>query len=116
MNKPKTTLEKRAAAACASIQEAGSGAIEVYWNKSRTWGNCPVIYWCGEKAAYASGCGYDKLSSVLADFLRWLAPDTVLRSGGAGVRSVIEELAALGWELVQTYDGRDEDGFEIKRK
>lgn len=49
--------------------------FDVTWKKSRTWGFCPRAEWqCWfkdgtymEGSEYASGCGYDKLSQVLAD-------------------------------------------------
>ena len=49
--------------------------IDVTWKKSRWWGNCPRAEWrCWlkddtflEGSEYASGCGYDKLSQVVAD-------------------------------------------------
>lgn len=49
--------------------------IDVEWKKSRWWGNCPRAEWrCWFKdgsfmsgSEYASGCGYDKLSQVVAD-------------------------------------------------
>ena len=49
--------------------------IEIEWRKSNTWGFCPVasMRWKDangwhyeERAAYASGCGYDKESTVVA--------------------------------------------------
>jgi len=59
--------------------------IAVEWHRSRTWGNCPKatasVYYAGEYdpvarlpmreqfTATASGCGYDKASSVVADLL-----------------------------------------------
>ncbi len=57
--------------------------INIEWNRSRTWGNCPraeaaVSYADGtferKEGYYASGCGYDKESTVIAqifnDFLK----------------------------------------------
>lgn len=49
--------------------------IDVTWKKSRWWGNCPRAEWeCWfvdgtylHGSEYASGCGYDKLSQVIAD-------------------------------------------------
>ena len=50
-------------------------SFDVTWKRSRTWGNCPRAEWrCWFKdgtymhgSEYASGYGYDKLSTVLAD-------------------------------------------------
>lgn len=50
--------------------------IDITWHKSKTWGMCPSASmswedangWHYEKnAAYASGCGYDKESTVIAE-------------------------------------------------
>ena len=49
--------------------------IDVEWKKSRWWGNCPRAEWeCWfvdgtylHGYEYANGCGYDKLSQVIAD-------------------------------------------------
>ena len=51
--------------------------ISIEWKKSRTWGNCPRAsakiefadgsYKYDDGLYYASGCGYDKESTVIAD-------------------------------------------------
>lgn len=51
--------------------------ITITWNKSRTWGYCPrayaeikykdETYYNTESKYYASGCGYDKKSTVIAE-------------------------------------------------
>ena len=109
-----TTMEKRAKSACDAIRAGNLTCFGVEWVKSRTWGNCPRIMHRGEKAAHASGCGYDKLSAVLCDFLADLVPGGI-PFHGAGVSSVIDFLAKHGWELKHTYDGKSEDAFEIRR-
>lgn len=108
-------LQKRAARACAEIEEQGYGVIFVEWRKSRVYGYCPCILYHREKAAYASGCGYDKLSAVLAEYLEPLVPG-IERCSGAGETSIIEFLAEHGWELKHTYSGNTEDGFTLTRK
>lgn len=58
-----------------SMPNITSLRIEVEWKKSRYWGNCPrAEWWCSfadgtydHGSEYASGCGYDKLSQVVAD-------------------------------------------------
>jgi hypothetical protein len=59
--------------------------ITIEWKKSSTWGNCPRAYaslqfadgsyYTTDNNYYASGCGYDKESTVIAsifnDFLRY---------------------------------------------
>ena len=58
-----------------SMADISELRIDVEWKRSRTWGNCPRAEWtCWFKdgtyangKAYASGYGYDKLSSVVAD-------------------------------------------------
>lgn len=86
----------------------------VYWAKSNVWGLRPRIEWHGKKAARASGCGYDKLSAVLVDFLHPLVPE-VAGCSGAGVGSVIQRMAEHGWKLEHVYEGKTEDGFRIAR-
>lgn len=74
--------------------------INIEWKKSRTWGNCPRAYaelhfhdgsfHRTEDSYYASGCGYDKESTVIAeifnDFMKYklwnLTPEQ--RKGGNG--------------------------------
>jgi hypothetical protein len=111
-----TKLEQRASNACARFVENGRGSFQVFWVTSRTWGNVPHINWHGEKASIASGCGYDKLSTVVAYFLQYLpnAPD-VTRHAGAGIRSLQDYLLTVGWRLEYTYNGRAEDGFELTK-
>ena len=113
-----TKMQKRAHAACEQIKISAAFGMAfkfaILWRRSPTWGYCPTIQYNGEKAAYASGCGYDKASAVLAEFLAPLAPE-VSRHAGAGVSSVIDELSKHGWKLVQTYNGSLEDAFEIRK-
>lgn len=116
VRKPSGLLEKRALAACQEIEREGTGSFAVVWKKSRDYGQCPSISnWHGEKVAHASGCGYDKQSAVLVDLLCWLAPRRVLKSHGAGLRSLQAELRELGWELACDYDGKTEEGYTISR-
>lgn len=112
-----TSMEKRAASFCAKIQADGEGTLNVEWRKSREWSYCPAaLDYRGEKMAYASGCGYDKLSTVLCDALAPLVPDGALHScHGAGVRSVIDRMALYDWTVVQTANGSTFDAFIIKR-
>lgn len=85
------------------------------WKKSATWGRCPSIAYRGEKAAHASGCGYDKESACLCEFLSSLAPDGI-HASGAGFRTVVDKLAMAGWLLEKTYSGATEDGYRLSRK
>ena len=58
-----------------SMADISELRIDVEWKRSRWWGNCPRAEWrCWFKdgsfmdgSEYASGCGYDKLSQVIAD-------------------------------------------------
>lgn len=109
-----TTLEKRAREACQDIERNGGCRFQVYWAESSSWGFCPRIEWRGKKAAHASGCGYDKLSAVISEFLSPLVPE-VARCSGAGISSVTECLAKNGWKLEHTYDGKKEDGFALSK-
>lgn len=110
-----TTLEKRAKAACEQYDKYGGGVFEVHWNKSREWGMCPRISWRGDKAAYAGGYGYDKLSTVLAVYLAFLPGVDLANSAGAGLPAVEDALLKAGWILEHYYDGTAEDGFRLSR-
>ena len=116
--KPRLTqLERRAHAACDTIRRYAQSNdpyhFAVLWKRSATWGLCPSIMYSGQKAAHASGCGYDKLSAVVAEFLSPLCPGVNL-GGGAGIDHVIQTLGACGWELRHLYEGRTEDSFSIR--
>ena len=58
-----------------TMPDISSMRIDVEWKRSAYWGNCPRANWrCWFKhgsfmsgSEYASGCGYDKLSQVVAD-------------------------------------------------
>lgn len=58
-----------------NMADISSLRIDVEWKRSAYWGNCPRAEWrCWFKdgtfmsgSEYASGCGYDKLSQVVAD-------------------------------------------------
>ncbi len=109
-----TTIERRAYNACVYFEESEHGSFQVIWKKSRTWGTIPSISWHGGKASIASGCGYDKLSTVVAYFLQYLkgAPD-VTRYAGVGISSLQTYLLSVGWQLKHVYNGKTEDGFEL---
>lgn len=120
-----TTMEKRAAAMCAEIKSWLTRPGEVYpvaveWARSRMMGHCPRIEYRREKVAHASGCGYCKLSTVLADALCHLAEtedarQRVASAGGAGENTVRERLREIGWDLVSTASGPDFDNYHITR-
>ena len=120
-----TTLERRAAAMCERIRQACQHPGEVFpvtveWAKSSTWGSCPRVEYHGEKVAHASGCGYCKLSTVLADALHWLGDTDEQRhsiacAGGAGVGTVRARLADAGWQLNDISSGKTFDCFTVER-
>ncbi len=84
--------------------------IDVEWKKSRYWGNCPRAEWrCWFKdgsfmsgSEYASGCGYDKLSQVVADVFNKVAKGMAWRKRNSrkkapyGLRHV-GKCADKGW-------------------
>jgi len=121
MKKPRlTTLETRAARALEHLTEPGTAeSFTVEWRKSRTWGNIAVIETGRGKAAEASGCGYDKLSACVVEYLRQLPDPAAVQAirgcSGAGIRSVIDRLAEVGWNLEHVHNGRAEDGFRLSR-
>lgn len=77
--------------------------IEIEWKKSQTWGNCPSASARWETAdgkwhyddnmAYASGCGYDKESTVVAACCNRILCGMLWRKRGA------EEEAPYGVKL-----------------
>lgn len=107
-------IEARAISACNEIKNGMLSDFRMEWRKSYTWGRVAVILYHGEKAAEASGCGYDKESACLAAFLYPLS-DKVGGCGGAGFSTVRDHLATDGWKLEHTYNGKWEDGFRIER-
>ncbi len=118
-----TALERRAKTMCdgfrAQYEKDDGPLIVVKWTKSRTWGMCPSIY-DGDRVAYASGCGYDKLSAVLAEALRWMGETPELRvaisrSSGVGVSRVQETLRAAGWDLRAGYTDSTTDTYSLIR-
>lgn len=102
----------------------------VEWRKSRVWGYNPKLEgWNGSERVIArcSGCGYDKLSTVVADFINrtpamlakiqeltaWSTEhrpygfsgyngSALTASGGVGIGSLIDGLRALGLSVVHT--------------
>jgi hypothetical protein len=110
-------MEARAYRACERIKQGEPYTISVEWRRSRAYGLCPAIETPEGKAAYAGGCGYDKLSAVLCEFLGWLSPRGYLESSGAGESSVVAELAELGYKLSRIAGTKyTVDIFEIRRE
>lgn len=107
-------IEARAIAACEDIKNGRLSDFNMEWRKSATWNRVAVILYRGEKAAEASGCGYDKESACLSSFLYPLS-DKVGGCHGAGFSSVRDALASAGWTLEHTYNGKYEDGYRITR-
>ena len=96
------TKKEQAAAYFCTIVKATTPEIglefTVNWRNHPIWGRCPSIRWCGDLIASAQGCGYDKLSAVLADAFTSLVPDICSQSG-AGFASIREYLQQHGWKL-----------------
>lgn len=107
-------IEARAIAACEAIKNGSLSDFSIEWRKSACWGRVAAITYRGEKAAEASGCGYDKESACLVAFLYPLTKD-IGRCGGAGLRTVQDRLKAAGWILTHTFNGKHEDGYRIER-
>lgn len=116
-----TTVEKRAESYCIHLKQWGSGQVHIEWKKSRTWGNNPVIEnHNGEKCCNVSGCGYCKESTALADVLQFLGEteeehNSIARTGGAGVSSVVEALKAIGWKLEAIARPKTADVYQLSR-
>jgi len=116
-----TTCEQRAKAYCEDIRKHGSTQLVIEWKKSRTWGNNPIIEnHYGEKCCNVSGCGYCKESTALADVLQFLGEtdeqqNSIARTGGAGVSSVVDALKAIGWKLEAIARPKTADVYRIER-
>ena len=111
-----TTTEKRANALCESIRRNDGGSVTVEWIKSATWGSNPRIMHDGEKCTNISGCGYCKHSAALASALCYLGTTeeerrSIARTLGAGVSSVRDALASLGWKLECVASGKSFDAY-----
>jgi hypothetical protein len=113
--------------------------FSIEWKKSRTWGNCPrldafIEYKDGTTArvsSYASGCGYCKESTVIADVFNtalkykiYQMPEGVklpygIRSdyykgfsGGIGVNSYYDIATAIGGEFKRVATGKTFDAYK----
>lgn len=97
--------EQRAQAFISSrVENMGDSGflLEVEWKRSATWGSNPHVYdFDGSDCVDVSGCGYCKLSTAMADVLRFLPgltpeqSDAVWGLGGTGESSVLGKLSAL---------------------
>ena len=105
---------KEVAASILSDRNDSTYSMSMEWKRSRVWGTNPTLTCNGITVAKASGCGYDKESAALVDFLSHLVPEAA-RSSGAGFQSVVDTMAAAGWELKKTYCGIREDGYKLRR-
>ncbi len=120
MKTKQTKTEKRAVEFCEQIIRNKGGSVAVEWTRSRTWGSNPAIRHFGDKCCQVSGCGYDKLSTALADVLRFLFPiDTkehaaIWQTGGCGESSTVETLNQFGWQLEKVSSGKTFDAYTIK--
>ena len=112
--------------------------ISIEWKKSSTWGMNPhaelTVYSKNGYARYkatASGCGYCKLSAVMADVLNqslslrklilnndrlvYGLRDTYFSSGGVGVSTLQNAFDCLGLKLKQTATGKTFDAFAVNK-
>ena len=115
-----TTLEKRAWEFCVDLIRYEGGQFTVEWKKSSMYGHCPSIEYSGAKIAHAGGCGYCKLSAVLAEALAWLGTDSdqrlsIGRTQGAGVSAVQSALLAIGWKLEGIAGSKTSDTFKLTK-
>ena len=122
--------------------------IEVEWRKNRTWGWCPraTMRWKDangewhrmDGSAYASGCGYDKHSTVLAECLNTFknlryavrnknfkkSPYGIYKSiytycyfeGGVGAECYPRIMNWLGYDMQHAVDGKTYDKWVIIKK
>ena len=116
-----TTCETRARDFCRNLLTYDGGVINVEWKKSAMYGYNPAIMHHGGKCTNVSGCGYDKLSTALADCLRFLFPidseahRDVWITGGCGDSRTIDTLAKHGWTLERTATGSTFDAYNLTK-
>ena len=117
-----TTCERRALVFCQSLADNDGGQIQVHWSRGGTYGSQASIYsGTGGLCYRTGGCGFDKLSSCLANVLRFMAPlgadehRRIWGAGGAGLCSVQDRLAAIGWKLEQIVNSKNLDVFQLSR-
>ena len=122
--------------------------IEVEWRDNRTWGWCPraTMFWEDalhhlhrmDGSAYASGCGYDKHSTVLAECLNTFknlryavrnknfkkSPCGIYKSnytycyfeGGVGAECYPRIMEWLGYDMKHVAHGKTYDKWVIIKK
>lgn len=124
-----TRLETRAQAWCERVKESPIGepsTFAIEWRRSRTWGRIAVIETNDGKAAEASGCGYNKESAALAQFLQFLGTTederrAIARNAGAGFSSVARALtfpergdgSTRRYELTAVHEGTNVTVYSI---
>lgn len=119
MKKEKLTkMEQRAKSACDDFNKKDTGTFSIRLKKSEMWGYCPSIMYKGEKCAYAGGCGYNKESTVLSTFLKYLFPigsddymDVATTTND--IDALKQTLASKGWKLHCDYYRRYERGYTL---
>lgn len=116
--------------------------IEINWTKSRTWGYCPTAsamwltsagWGAWNNMAHASGCGYDKASTVIAEVCNALLSGMLYRrrharknipygvnlkktffptfAGGVGVSCYYDIARFLGGKLEHVASGKTYDKY-----
>ena len=122
--------------------------MSIDWRKSSMWGNNPHLEgriqyatgaWEYESDISCGGCGYDKESTVMADFLNRYLKGMLWRrrnfrkhkppygvtfqkgwfphfDGGVGANCTISVLCWLGFKLVSSSHGKTWDHYELERK
>lgn len=116
--------------------------IEINWTKSRTWGYCPTAsamwrtsagWGSCKNMAHASGCGYDKASTVIAEVCNQLFSGMLYRrrnarknipygvslktgffptfNGGVGVSCYYDIARFLGGKLEHVASGKTYDKY-----
>jgi hypothetical protein len=114
MNRKLNQTERNAKDICGNISAEGHGTFRLRWTRGGMYGRQIHAEVGNTTVARTCGCGYDKLSTAIADFLRFLVPN-VWQCGGTGYSTVANELERNGWTLERIYNGKDEDGYKISR-
>ena len=92
----------------------------IHWKKSKDYGNNPHIYDLnGKNLIRVSGCGYDKRSDALAEYLCNLPTleendrKKIRSTGGSGDNNVIRKVLEFGFKLEPLYTDSKVDVYKI---
>ena len=92
----------------------------IHWKRSRDYGYNPQIYDLnGKNLIRVSGCGYDKRSAALAEYLCNLPTleendrKKIRSTGGSGEANVLRKLLEFGFKLEPLYTDSKVDVYKV---